>query len=78
MMHQTASTRATSRAHNWHLPWLRLAEGVVAIVRWLRPLIPKPQQFAPLPNDSIEQLRLERMRARLSHDDLRVTARRIL
>ncbi len=78
MMHQPASARATSRAHNWHLPWLRLAEGVVAILRWLRPLILKPQQVAPLSNNSIEQLRLERMRARLSHDDLRVSARRIL
>jgi hypothetical protein len=74
MMHQTASTRA----YNRHLLWLRLAEGVVAIVRSLRPLILKPQQFAPLPNDSIEQLRLERMRARLSYDDLRVSVRRIL
>ena len=63
MMHQTASTRTTSRAHNWHLPWLRLAEGVVAIVRRLRPLLLKPQQFATFPNDLIAQLRLERMRA---------------
>jgi len=78
MMHQTASTDATSRAHSWHLPWLRLAEGVVAILRWLRPLILKPQLFAPLPNDSIAQLRLERMRARLPHDDLITSARRML
>lgn len=78
MTHETASTRTMPRAHNWHLSWLRLAEGVVVILRSLRPLILKSRQFAPLPNDSIAQLRLERMRARLSHDDLRVSARRIL
>jgi hypothetical protein len=44
----------------------------------LRPLVSRPQQLPPLPNDGVEQLRRERMRAHLWHGDLRISTRRLL
>jgi hypothetical protein len=45
-----------------------------ALGRWLANW---EAQSLPLPGDALEQLRRERMRAHLSHDDLRHSARRI-
>ena len=77
-MGHSASTLVASRASIWRLSWQHVVDGVVAVTCLLRPLVSRPQQLPPLPNDGIEQLRRERMRAHLWHDDLRISARRLL
>lgn len=70
MVQQMAHTVAMSRARLRRLPWPHMVESAIAVMVWFRAFV-STLQAPPLPDDAIEQLRLERMRARLSHDDLR-------
>jgi hypothetical protein len=70
---------AASRKQQWASARSLIRGRALAIMRIARQLLTKSdRQPCDLPCDILEQLRLERNRARLAHDHLRIAARRVL
>jgi hypothetical protein len=70
---------APSRREQWGSVRSLVRDRALAIVRIARQLLTKSdRQSCVLPCDALEQVRLERNRASLAHDHLRIAARRVL
>jgi hypothetical protein len=55
-----------------------VCSGTLAAARMLHRQPSTTEQTSLLPDDAVDQLRRERMRARLPHDDLRISVRRVM
>jgi hypothetical protein len=79
MMSASATGLAASRREQWASARSLIRGRALAIMRIARQLLTKSdRQSSVLSCDALEQLRLERNRASLAHDHLRIAARRVL